>query len=184
MYLMKFIFTIGGEVMKRVFILAIAVSLAGIATGANAQVMLSRAVIASGGHQASNGQTVGTVTTAQPVTGQASNGTTVMHYGFWTPASAPASVHQSASLASNFDLSVWPNPANTRTELALTLPSKSAVTITVYDASGHQITTQTTQQSAGRSNLALDLSGLSSGAYFVSASIPGEIVQQRFSVIR
>jgi hypothetical protein len=150
---------------------------------ANAQVMLSRAVIANGGNQASNGQTIGTVTTGQPVTGLASNGTTIMHYGFWTPASAAAGV-QFASSANNFDLSVWPNPANAQTELALTLPSNASVTLAIYDVAGHQLATSTTQRLAGRSNISLDLSGLANGAYFVSASIPGEIVQQRLSVIR
>jgi hypothetical protein len=153
--------------------------------GANAQqIMLSRAVISSGGMRATNGQTDGTVTIAQPATGQATNGSMSMHYGFWTPGTAAARVQNGEPITSSMSLLVWPNPAITQTELTLMLPNNAPVTLAIYDAAGHQLAASTTQRMAGRSNISLDLSTLASGAYFVSASIPGEVVQQRFSVIR
>jgi hypothetical protein len=75
------------------------------------------------------------------------------------------------------DLIVYPNPANTI--LNITLPQEANL-LTIYDALGKQVLwiLPTTQISS------LDVSSLSSGTYFIMATLKDQMVIERFQIAR
>ncbi len=68
----------------------------------------------------------------------------------------------------------WPNPFNPTTSLRLNLPERSDISVSVYNVNGQQVATLYNGPiNAGEHTLTLDGSNLSSGVYFVHASIAG-----------
>ncbi len=82
----------------------------------------------------------------------------------------------SSSLPVTFDLSAaYPNPFNPETTVAVDLPETANLTITVYNITGQQVATLAHDTfSAGTHRLTFDASTLTSGLYFVHASVPGQ----------
>ncbi|MBL8000109.1 MAG: T9SS type A sorting domain-containing protein, partial [Candidatus Kapabacteria bacterium] len=82
-------------------------------------------------------------------------------------------------------LSVGPNPADQRTTLRFMLDNERTVAIAVYDISGARVMelADGQQYQRGETTVALDVSSLSSGAYFVSIiSNRGEQATQRLII--
>jgi len=77
------------------------------------------------------------------------------------------------NVPSSFNLSpAYPNPFNAGTVMDMTLPEASHVTIGVYNLLGQRVAILTDKQyEAGYHQLAFDAKGLSSGVYFIRASL-------------
>lgn len=85
------------------------------------------------------------------------------------------------ALPSEFALSeAFPNPFNPTTQLNVTLPNTAELTVQVYNLAGQRVATlANSQMQAGEHSLTFDGSNLSSGLYFVHASVPGQLNQIR-----
>jgi len=150
---------------------------------AGAQVMLQSAVVTPSAGYATNGQTQMQASVAQPVAGIATNGTTIGSFGFFTPTAPAAGVH--TAIASTLAMSVWPNPATSNVQIGMTLAQTGPVTVMLYDEAGRLVAERSLGiHAAGRLTTSLDVSGLTSGSYTAAISIPGEIAQERITVVR
>ncbi len=171
--------------MKKLLILA------GFATGiyfsavpAEAQIMLQKAVIASGGASSSNASTQMGSTAGQPVIGTASNGQMIAHFGFWTPtAAAPAAVAAEGPVP-DISLDAYPNPAADASKITVTLGSEANLDLRLFDVTGKEVRNVYSGPASGAMSVDLDLSSLPSGSYILAARIPGQLVEKRISVIR
>ena len=145
--------------------------------------MLQKAVIASGGNVAANSGTAMDVTIGQPATGVATNGQTVMQYGFWTAKKAASGV--TAEPQSSLALDVWPNPAQEASTIAVTLPNAATLDLRLFDVTGKEVKAiYNGNQPAGKNSVAVNFSTLPSGTYILAARIPGQLVQKQISIIR
>jgi len=79
----------------------------------------------------------------------------------------------------------FPNPGQHRATIRYTLPRAQEVTIALYDVLGRRVRTLAQgQRAAGRYEQAVDLSGLSSGAYFVRLRSRNATRTERLTVAR
>lgn len=79
--------------------------------------------------------------------------------------SAPITVRRSASRVQF--LAPYPNPARSRTTVRYALPETQEVTLRLYDLLGRRVQTVAQGEQVGRHKRRVDLSGLSSGVYFL-----------------
>ena len=79
----------------------------------------------------------------------------------------------------------FPNPVRQQATIRYTLPRAQDVTIALYDVLGRRVRTLTQdQQTAGRHEQTVDLSGLSSGAYFVRMRTGDATHTRRLTVVQ
>jgi hypothetical protein len=79
----------------------------------------------------------------------------------------------------------FPNPGQHRATVRYTLPRAQDVTIALYDVLGRRVRTLVQdQKAAGRYEQTVDLSGLSSGAYFLRMRAGNTTRTQRLTVVR
>jgi len=79
----------------------------------------------------------------------------------------------------------FPNPVQHRATVRYTLPRAQSVTIALYDVLGRRMRTLAQgRRASGRYEQAVDLSGLSSGAYFVRMRAGNTTHTQRLTVMR
>ncbi len=170
--------------MKKVRSIFFVVSLAVFSGGiAHAQMMLQKAVISSGGSSASNSSMKAGVTAGQVVTGTASNSQMKAEVGFWTSENAISGVSESPNL--QIGIQVWPNPSSAIITASITLANASNLDVRLYDINGKEVKNIFSgNASSGVRSMDIDLSGLASGTYILAASIPGQIVESRVSVIQ
>jgi Secretion system C-terminal sorting domain len=72
--------------------------------------------------------------------------------------------------------SVYPNPFNPMTSISVNLPEAGELSVVVYNVTGRQVATLANGHlAAGQHQFTFDGSGLSSGIYFVHASVPGQM---------
>jgi hypothetical protein len=81
-------------------------------------------------------------------------------------------------------LGTAPNPARTQATLRYALPEKQPTTIRLYDVLGRQVKTLVRAPQSGRHERAVDLSGLSSGVYFLRLTAGGHTRTQKLTVVR
>jgi Secretion system C-terminal sorting domain len=170
--------------MKKILIFAaFATALALHASAGQAQMMLQKAVISSGGATSSNATMQMGSTAGQPVVGAASNSQMRVQFGFWTPAAAAAGV-AGAGATSDLGLQAWPNPTTSGTRLTITLGTSENLDLRLFDVTGKEVRRIYNGPASGTLGLDLDVSNLSSGSYILAARIPGQLVEKRISVIR
>jgi hypothetical protein len=166
----------------RLLVVMIMLLLAG-GLDASAQVMLKRAVVSSGGTMSTNGTQQAGMTAGQSVTGTASNGQTIGHFGFWTSAQAASSVPAAPALS--ISMEAWPNPASDRMTVRVNLANSANLDLQLFDLNGKQVhVISSGMHPAGTFDLSLDLSGLASGSYVLAARLPGQLLQQSISVVK
>jgi Secretion system C-terminal sorting domain len=92
---------------------------------------------------------------------------------------------QDAISSNGLQVSVTPNPFNTRTTISVTLPEATKLSVKVYNPLGRVVATLVEGQSAGAgvNRYTLDGSTLASGIYFVHAVVPGELNDVRKIVL-
>jgi len=80
----------------------------------------------------------------------------------------------------------YPNPFNPSTTVDIALPDAADLTVAVYNVNGQQVATlHQGIANAGSHSLVFDASGLSSGLYFVRATVPGYLDQvQKVMLVR
>ncbi len=75
---------------------------------------------------------------------------------------------------------VYPNPFNPATNITIALPASSDLTVTVFNSMGQQVDVLANgHYSGGYHNFSFDASSMSSGVYFVYASVPGQMNEVR-----
>ena len=130
------------------------------------QVMLQKAVISSGGGTASNSTTNAQITTAQPVTGTASNSQMKAEYGFWTSENPASSIAQVVNV--QVGIEVWPNPVSDIATANITLANPSNMDIQLFDVNGKEVKSVFSgNASSGAHSMEIDLSDLASGTYIL-----------------
>jgi hypothetical protein len=94
---------------------------------------------------------------------------------------APSAVQQQPKQASSFLVaSNYPNPFNPQTVIEYTLPISAPVKLTVFDATGKQVSVLVSEnQSAGTYTVPFDGSSLASGVYFYRLAAGHNVVTQK-----
>ncbi|MFC2170953.1 T9SS type A sorting domain-containing protein, partial [Calditrichota bacterium] len=81
-------------------------------------------------------------------------------------------------------VSLYPNPFNPATTISIGLPESSELNISVYNITGQEITVLANERhSAGYHQFTFDADGLSSGIYFIHATVAGEMNELRKVVL-
>lgn len=82
-----------------------------------------------------------------------------------------------ANLPSEFVLGrAYPNPFNAMTTVSVVLPDATDLTVTVFNTVGQEVVQLANgRMAAGRHTLTFDASNLSSGVYFIQATVPGKL---------
>ncbi len=74
--------------------------------------------------------------------------------------------------------SAWPNPFNSTTEVRIALPENSNLTLSVFNLLGQNVAVLTDDNyTPGYHNFVFDAKNLTSGIYFINASVPGRFNQ-------
>jgi Secretion system C-terminal sorting domain len=86
-----------------------------------------------------------------------------------------------ATLPSKYALeSIYPNPFNPTTTITVNLPNTADLSVMIYNVTGQQVAELANGQfNAGVQKLTFDATRLSSGIYFVQATVPGEMNEMR-----
>jgi hypothetical protein len=77
-----------------------------------------------------------------------------------------------------------PNPVRRRAAVRVTLPIGQEATLRLYDVLGRKVKTRGLDENTGRQQVPLDVSGLSSGVYFLRLRTDGAVKTQRLTVVR
>jgi len=148
------------------------VAVIGAVSGANAQIVLSSAVVGAGGAPSSDGTIVLNGTLGQTAIAPVSDLSTVAWQGFWytLPGSRPSGVREepvtgdggnSVALMQNV-----PNPFSESTELRLRLPRSGHVSLKLYDRLGREAMTLIDgRRESGMIALQISAADLESGQY-------------------
>lgn len=81
-------------------------------------------------------------------------------------------------------LGTFPNPAQNQATVRYALPGRQDVTIRLYDVLGRQVRTVVRSEQSGRHEQRVDLSGLSSGVYFLRLQAEGTTKTQKLTIVR
>jgi hypothetical protein len=79
----------------------------------------------------------------------------------------------------------YPNPFNPSTTISYALPSRSHVTLTVFNALGQQVATLANEvEEAGSHDVRFDGSGLASGVYFYRLNAADYVNTRRMNLVK
>jgi hypothetical protein len=78
----------------------------------------------------------------------------------------------------------YPNPVREQATVQYALPERQEVTVRLYDALGRQVQTVVHDRQKGRREQTIDVSGLSSGVYFLRLRTAGTTHTQKITVVR
>jgi hypothetical protein len=81
-------------------------------------------------------------------------------------------------------LAPYPNPVRGQATVRYALPGKQETTIRLYDLLGRQVRTVVSEKEEGRHEQTLDVSGLSSGVYFLRLRAGGDVRTQKMTVVQ
>ncbi len=99
-----------------------------------------------------------------------------------TTLSDPVTIERQVSKAQL--LGTFPNPASQQATARFALPDRQEIEIRLYDALGRQVRTIVDAQKEGRHEETIDLSGLSSGTYFLRLEAGSATKGQQVTVVR
>jgi hypothetical protein len=150
---------------------------------ANAQMMLQKAVIASGGGISSGLILKSNITVGQAIVGTASNATQKAQLGFWTSAaSKPSQGVSETAQAMELSIQTWPNPASKDCKVVVNSQA-SDIDIRLFDLTGKEVKT-IYNGPGGSSPHSFNVSDLAAGSYIIAARSPGQLVEKLISVVR
>jgi subtilisin family serine protease len=78
----------------------------------------------------------------------------------------------------------FPNPAREEATVRFAVPERQEATLQMYDVLGRRVRTAQKGKAEGRRELRLDLSGLSSGTYFLRLETGGQTETQQLTVVK
>ncbi len=81
-------------------------------------------------------------------------------------------------------VTTYPNPVRDRVTIRFVVPERQEATLRLYDTLGRRVRTVYADESTGRQQQTIDLSGLSSGTYFLRLRAGGDVRTQRMTVVR
>lgn len=81
-------------------------------------------------------------------------------------------------------LGTAPNPVRQQAKVRYALPQRQDVTVQLYDVLGRQVRTVVSEPKEGRHKQSLDVSGLSSGVYFLRLQSNGQVRTQKLTVVQ
>ena len=163
----------------------VAVAALAIASTCEAQIVLQKAVVSDGGGMATNGTTVANMTAGQAATRKSSNGITTGQFGFWNEKPVANSSVRISMPSSIRSVSTVPNPASSEMVIKANLATSGTLDLAIYDASGKLVTSLFSgYRNAGLFELKYNVTDLATGVYFLAASMPGTVVQSRFTVVK
>ncbi len=81
-------------------------------------------------------------------------------------------------------LGTYPNPARSQATVRYAVPDRQTVTLFLYDVLGRKLRTVTKEKKEGRTKVQLDVSGLSSGTYFLQLETRNMVKTERLTVVR
>ncbi|MBT3622075.1 MAG: T9SS type A sorting domain-containing protein [Flavobacteriales bacterium] len=82
------------------------------------------------------------------------------------------------------NLSVFPNPANELTTLAISLERTKQVKITIVDLLGKEITTQEKVMSSGMTTETIDVSDYQNGIYFINLQVGTQVTTKKLVITK
>jgi hypothetical protein len=95
------------------------------------------------------------------------------------------SVNREQSVPKEMGLQSYPNPFNFTTNIKFTLPEKTLLNISVFDALGRKCKELTSgRYEAGDHVIELDASKLSSGIYFIALSTPEQVLTKKIVYLK
>lgn len=156
-----------------------------VASPAAAQTVLDKAVVSTGGGASTSTALRVDATIAEPVTGVATNGTTVGQFGFWAAEGAIVLLAGENRAGAITAMRLAPNPATDALRVTMSLAGTARVEISLHDATGQTIGTRSLGRlDAGEHVIPVDLAGLTSGSYSLVASIDGAMLRLPVSIVR
>jgi hypothetical protein len=78
----------------------------------------------------------------------------------------------------------FPNPTSRQATVQFVVLDRREVSLRLYDTLGRQVRTLTDGNLEGRQEMQVDLSGLSSGTYFLRLDAEGQTETQQVTVVR
>jgi len=81
-------------------------------------------------------------------------------------------------------LSTYPNPTRNQATVRFAVPERQKVTLQLYDVLGRRVQTIVDGELEGRQETQVDVSGLSSGVYFLRLQASEKMKTQRMTVVR
>jgi len=81
-------------------------------------------------------------------------------------------------------LGTYPNPARGEATVRYALPGRQEVSIQLYDMLGRRVRTVVQSEQSGRQERRLDLSGLSSGVYFLRLTTDEQTRTRKLTIVR
>ena len=96
-----------------------------------------------------------------------------------------ATLMETLEEAASFELHNFPNPSNSTTTIAYSLPTAMPVRVTVYNALGQEVQRLVdARQEAGRHEVVFDARALSNGTYFYRLDTPSGSQVQKFVIVK
>jgi len=160
----------------------------GVSSVSYAQVVMKSSVLGSGATASVNGSVVLAATIGQPLIG-ISGGAQIDRQGFWYtvhPQIATAVEGNQPASARAFALSQnYPNPFSVRTQIDVTVPSRSRIRLTLFDNLGREVKELLDGEfEAGVVAVHLPAAGLRPGQYVVRLDAGTERRTVRLSVVK
>jgi hypothetical protein len=88
-------------------------------------------------------------------------------------------------LPNEVTLTSYPNPVQRQATIEYTLPEQTDVRVSLYDVLGRRVATlEEGSRQAGRHQIQLERTGLSSGVYFGQLEAGGQTLTQKITVVR
>lgn len=81
-------------------------------------------------------------------------------------------------------LGTFPNPARSQATIRYAVTEPQEVSLRLYDVLGRQVKTVVAQTKEGRHKTQMDVSGLSSGTYFLRLKTEDSVKTRRLTVVR
>jgi hypothetical protein len=162
--------------------IAILIGLLALAAPASAQMVLQKAVIASGGGVSSGLILKSNITIGQVFVGVATNSTQKAQLGFWTVAVPQLQSVGSAAASPDISIQTWPNPATKACRVTVTSASED-IDIRLFDLTGKEAKVVYSGPSTVAAH-SFSVADLAAGTYVLAVRSPNQLAERLITVVR